>query len=54
MCEIILERDRVECVVRALLEMLEDTNYIEFKFRLSAQEIEIIPLTGATRIVLIK
>ena len=41
--EVILDRDRVECLVREFSEMLKNEQYYQFKIRIDDQKMTIIP-----------
>ena len=55
--EIIIDRDRVECIVRELLEMLKVESHFQFKLRFSKldkgeQTLTIIPHASPVEITL--
>lgn len=57
--DIIIDRDRVDCIVRNLVDLLKVPSYSEFKLRIETKEdggrtLTIIPLSTPVEIVLTK
>jgi hypothetical protein len=50
--QIILERERVECLVKNLTEMLNNESYFKFELQLDSNKIIVIPYVQPCEIVI--